>query len=128
MSNLVTASERLAMSRERLCQAMREHSDPHSSLSKTAQGISAPAWGPGGPGPATAGTTSSDRLGRWRCRDGGAICQEPSVALASHTGPVRWIDTPNNSYSRCAGTASIVDEDADVLDATDEDERLSPVS
>ncbi len=44
MSNLVTASERLAMSRERLCQAMREHSDPHSSLSKTAQGISAPAW------------------------------------------------------------------------------------
>ena len=126
MSNLVTASERLAMSRERLCQAMREHSDPHSSSpSASCQHISGRR---GQSSDSTAGTTSSDRLGRWRCRDGGAICQEPSVALASHTGPVRWIDTPNNSCSRCAGTASIVDEDADVLDATDEDERPSPAS
>ena len=46
MSNLVTASERLVLSRERLCQAMREHANPNSGNSKPAEktSASASAW------------------------------------------------------------------------------------
>lgn len=44
MSNLVTASERLVLSRERIYQAMREHANPNSGFSKPAQGTSASAW------------------------------------------------------------------------------------
>jgi hypothetical protein len=44
VSNLVTASERLVLSRERLCQAIREHASPNSGLSKSAQGTSASTW------------------------------------------------------------------------------------
>ena len=44
MSNLVTASERLVLSRERIYQAMREHTNPNSGFSKPAQGTSASAW------------------------------------------------------------------------------------
>lgn len=46
MSNLVTASERLVLSRERLSQAMREYGNPNSGYSKTAEksSASASAW------------------------------------------------------------------------------------
>jgi hypothetical protein len=44
VSNLVTASERLVLSRERISQAMREHANPNSGFSKPAQGTSASAW------------------------------------------------------------------------------------
>jgi hypothetical protein len=42
LSNLVTASERLVLSRERICQAMREHANPNGGLSKP--GENASAW------------------------------------------------------------------------------------